>query len=212
MSIITKSLPLPISEEEIRLFIEVRFPIAGKSLPSDHGYGLCSAISHQIPGFHQEPLISLITASGFPDCKGLITLTPQSCLRVRLPVTKIPLIYPLAGKQLTIGHHKIQVRIPEIYPLKPASSLQARLVVIKGYMEPEEFEIAAKRQLEELGISGELTVLSRKTIKIKRFTVVGFTTKVTSLNPEDALKLQVLGLGGKRRMGCGVFVGTGEEP
>ncbi|NJN00113.1 MAG: type I-MYXAN CRISPR-associated protein Cas6/Cmx6, partial [Phormidesmis sp. RL_2_1] len=44
-----------------------------------------------------------------------------------------------------------------------------------------------------------------KAIKIKSYSVVGFSLIVTDLNAEDSIKLQINGIGGKHRMGCGIF-------
>jgi len=48
----------------------------------------------------------------------------------------------------------------------------------QGYEQPETFLAAAQRQLEKLGIQGTVRIPTntdgRRTIKIKRFTVVGF--------------------------------------
>lgn len=200
-------------EGELEQFVELSFPAQGKSLPADHNYGAYSTLSRLIPGLHRDSSVSLLTAPGFPNYQGEISLTKQSCFKIRVPVAKIPLIYPLAGKRVSIGKHEIQLGIPTISMLRPATTLRARIVIIKGYMEPELFLQAAQRQLDQLGILGRLSIPldhkglpSRKTIKIKRYTVVGFTTEVADLSTEDSLKLQVYGLGGKRRMGCGVFV------
>ncbi|NEP03093.1 MAG: type I-MYXAN CRISPR-associated protein Cas6/Cmx6 [Symploca sp. SIO2E9] len=193
--------------------IEFSFPVLGKSLPADHNYGLYAALVHHVPELHQQNPLSILTIPGFPDREGKINLTQYSCFKIRVPVTKIPLVYQLAGKRITIGKHEIQIGIPEISILKPAQQLKSRIVIIKGYTEPDSFLKAAQRQLESLEISGNLSIPlnwqgqpSRKTIKVKRYTIVGFTTKVSELNPEDSLKLQTYGLGGKRRMGCGIFV------
>ncbi len=90
--------------------------------------------------------------------------------------------------------------------------MRSRIVTIKGFQEPEPFLEAAKRQLEPLGISGTIAIplntegeLDRKAIKIKQYSVVGFGLEVSGLSDEDSIKLQTHGLGGKRRMGCGVF-------
>lgn len=204
-------------EGESDLFVELRLPVYGKSLPADHGYGAYSTFSHLIPALHQEHDVSLLTVPGFPDYKGEITITKQSCFKIRVPVSKIPLVYPLAGKRVSIGKHEIQLGIPEISVLRPALVLRSRIVVIKGYTEPEEFQKAAQRQLEQIGIIGQVTIPldykrlpSRKTIKIKQHSIIGFTAEVANLSPEDSVKLQVYGLGGKRRMGCGIFVPISE--
>lgn len=149
---------------------------------------------------------------GIPDKQGKIYLTDKSRLRIRLPGDKVPLVYSLAGKQLTIGTHPIRLGIPQIFILQPAEKVRSRLVTIKGFQEPEPFLEAVKRQLEALEISRTIAIplnaeaeLDRKAIKIKQYSVVGFGLEVSGLSDEDSIKLQTHGLGGKRRMGCGVF-------
>jgi hypothetical protein len=72
--------------------------------------------------------------------------------------------------------------------------LRSHLVIITGYQEPESFLEAAQRQLEQLGIQGNLRILTnadgtpkRKTIKVKQSTKVGFGLDVTRLSDEDSL-------------------------
>lgn len=193
--------------------IELSFPVRGKCLPADHNYGLYAALVHHVPELHQQTPLSILTVSGFPNKQGEISLTQYSCFKIRVPVPKIPLVYQLAGKRISIGKHEIQIGIPEASVIRPATHLRSRIVTIKGYTEPNSFLSAAQRQLAQLGISGHLSIPlnwegqpSRKTIKIKRYTILGFTTEVSDLSPEDSLTLQTYGLGGKRRMGCGVFM------
>ena len=81
------------------------------------------------------------------------------------------------------------------------------------------------RQLAALGIPGRLEVphfhlgprqgeARRHVVRIKDSAVICFPLVVRGLNPEDSLKLQEAGLGGRRRMGCGIFISAdkGEEP
>jgi CRISPR-associated endonuclease/helicase Cas3 len=197
------------------LMLDLCLPVRGSSLPADQGYGLLSALARQVPSIHQNPSIGILTVAGIGDKQGKILLTPQSQVRIRLPIEALSGIYKLAGKRLRVGSHEVQLGIPEIFTLKPSSSLKARIVTIKGYLEVEEFEQAAQRQLKQLGISGEVAVLRdqegmplRKTLKIKRHTIVGFSTVVRELGDEDSIRLQQVGLGGRRRMGCGFFLPT----
>lgn len=193
-------------------YVELSFGITGETLPADHGYGLYSAISHICPELHQQKGISLQTITGIPDKQGKIYLTDKSRLRIRLPGDKVPLVYRLAGQQLTIGIHRIKILIPQIFSLQPAERLRSRIVTIKKFLEPEGFLEAAKRQLNILGIRGTALIPTnmagepdRKTIKIKQYSVVGFGLEVTDLGEEDSINLQIHGLGGKHHMGCGVF-------
>jgi len=194
------------------LYVELSFSVIGTSLPADHGYGLYSAIAHLAPQVHEQEGLSIQTISGRPDRQGKIFLTDRSHLRIRMPYECMPMIYHLAGKQLSIGSHSIRLGIPQIFMLRPAERLRARIVTIKNHLEPESFLVAAKLQLSALGISGEAIVpldadgkFDRKTIKIKTYSVVGFGLEVSGLSEEDSIKLQIAGLGGKHRMGCGVF-------
>ncbi|MBW4558281.1 MAG: type I-MYXAN CRISPR-associated protein Cas6/Cmx6 [Trichormus sp. ATA11-4-KO1] len=205
-------------EQQIKEFnlpdVEMSFGISGQTLPADHGYGLYSAIANICPALHEQEWLSIQTISGKPDRQGKIVLSKQSRLKIRLPYEpdKISLVLPLAGKRLIIGIHEIQLGIPQIFPLRSTDKLRSRIVTIKKFQEPEPFLEAAKRQLDVLGIQGNISIplneegeLSRKAIKIKTYSVVGFSVNVTGLNDEDSIKLQTFGLGGKHRMGCGIF-------
>ncbi len=196
------------------VFVDLSFEIIGETLPADHGYGLYSAIAHLIPTAHEQDGMSIMTISGEPDQQGKIYLSKNSRLKVRLPydADKIAQILPLAGQVLKIGTHSIQLGIPQIFPLRPFDKLRSRLVIIKKFQEPESFLAAAQRQMEALGIRGQAFVPLdetgqpiRKAIKIKTYSVVGFSIVVTDLSDEDSLRLQAYGLGGKHRMGCGIF-------
>lgn len=196
-----------------QLHVELSFNVIGQSLPADHGYGLYSAIAHLAPQVHEQDGVSILTIAGIPDRQGKIFLTERSHLRIRMPYECMPMVYHLAGKQLTIGSHSIRLGIPQIFMLRPAEHLRARIVTIKNHQEPKSFLEAAKLQLGALGIVGEAIVPldvegkpARKTIKIKTYSVVGFGLEVSGLSEEDSIKLQISGLGGKHRMGCGVFV------
>ena len=75
----------------------------------------------------------------------------------------------------------------------------------------QEFLAAAKRQLAQLGISGQAYLCTRRTLRVRDQQIVGFEMGVTQLTAEESLTLQEQGLGGRRKMGCGVFVPWGER-
>lgn len=194
-------------------FVELCFPVRGKYLPADHGYALFAACVHLNPEIRQQETLSILTIPGYPDKQGKILLTEQSHLRIRTPISQIPLVYSLSGKSICLGVHEIAIGIPKIFMLQPADTLKSRIAVIKGHQEPESFLAAAQRQLDELEISAQISIprdkkgdYYRKTIKVKRYTVVGFSMQVSGLSEEDSLKLQQWGIGGKRHLGCGYFL------
>ncbi len=123
------------------------------------------------------------------------------------------MVYPLANQQLAIGKHQIRLGIPEITFLTPYKELYSRITVIKGYQDVTTFLQAAQRQLDKLGIDGRPRVavrqdgsFKRKTIKIGRYMITGFGLEIENLSEGDSIKLQTYGLGGKQKMGCGIFL------
>ncbi len=115
---------------------------------------------------------------------------------------------------------------PQTVAMKPTARLYSRLVVIKGFLEPQAFLEAAQRQLEELDVKGKPSLVYqpnvaaanadkntgsrspflRRTIKIRDKEVVGFALRVEELTAEESIRLQEKGLGGRRRFGCGIFI------
>ena len=205
-------------EEDVALdinpYIELVFPVMGQNLPIDHGYQLYSALKYRLKQLKDWNDISIKTISGKLDrnIRHEINLTDRSQLLIRLTAEKVPFVYSFSGKSLTIGKHKIRLGIPEMNFIQAKSKLRSHIVVIRGYEEPKTFLEAAQKQLDELNIKGDVNLIAskvgtpkRKTIKVKQ-TLVGFGVEISNLNQADSIVLQEKGLGGKQKMGCGVFV------
>ncbi len=188
-------------------YIDLSFRLLGAKLPVDHGYALYSAISRLIPEVHDAKEIGIHPVRGLYSGNGELGLTARSRLVVRLPDDKISVYIKLAGEALDVEGRRLRVGVPEAMSLRPVAALYARMATIKGSMEPGVFLEAAGRQLSEAGIVANLQVCERRTLRVKDKQVVGFEVMATGLSAEDSLKLQETGLGGRRRMGCGVFVG-----
>jgi CRISPR-associated protein Cas6 len=197
--------------EEATILI-VEFPIRGERLPADHGYTLYGAISRVLPELHESGWLGIELISGIPWDKGLIVLpTKGAKLRLRLPSEKFGAVLPLAGKRFDIEGFQIRVGIPLARPLLSATSLYARIVTIRPHTEPAEFLAAANRQLEANNIKATLKFprpengRSRRIVTIRGKKVVGFSLVAHGLSDTDSIKLQAIGLGGRRAMGCGIF-------
>jgi CRISPR-associated protein Cas6 len=62
-----------------------------------------------------------------------------------------------------------------------------------------------RRQMEALGISGRMDLCERRTFRVHHKNVVGYSMTISELTAEESVALQENGLGGRRRMGCGMF-------
>jgi CRISPR-associated endonuclease/helicase Cas3 len=186
-------------------YVELQFPFTGATLPSDHGYGLYGAISRVIPEAHGADWLAVETIPGVARGDGVTQLDPQARLKIRISQDRELLMLKLAGKRLEVDGHAIQLGAPQIYLLKSATTLYARIVTIKGFTEPEPFLKAVCRKLDELGVKGEPAVGPRRVVRVGDHTVVGFALAVHELSDESSIILQEQGLGGRRRFGCGIF-------
>ncbi len=188
------------------MMIDLWFPLVGRTLPSDHGYGLYGAICRVLPEMHGAEWWGLHTVRGTRSGAGVIVLPRQPRLGIRVAAGQIARVLPLAGRQLEIDGHRICLGAPTVQAPTPDAALSARVATIKGFTEPEPFKAAVERQLVEMGVIGAVVeVGSRKIVAIDDRKVVGFSLRVTGLTPEQSIKLQDQGIGGRRRMGCGLF-------
>jgi CRISPR-associated protein Cas6 len=46
----------------------------------------------------------------------------------------------------------------------------------------------------------------RRVVRVKGVRIVCYSLLVDGLNPDESLRLQEHGIGGRRRLGCGVFI------
>ena len=190
-------------------FVDLSFHISGaQPLWSDHGYSLYGAISRVLPQVHQPNEIGILPISGQSVGGRKMQLTKSSRLTLRVASTDIASWLGLAGKTLEIGGAKVQVGVPEIRGLIPATALRSRLVTTKNCQDQARFEAELNRQMKALGISDEVivTIVKRRTVRIRDKEVVGYEIIFEGLNEEESIAIQTTGLGGRRHMGCGIFV------
>jgi len=186
--------------------VDLAFRLMGTTVPVDHGYALYSAINRLVPDLHDAKDIGVHPIRGRYGGDGKLLLLPSSRLILRLSVDSIRPYLQLAGKTLDVDGHRLLVSVPETRALRPAATLYARLVTIKGFMEPDGFLEAAERRLHEMGATAELRLGERRTLRVKDKQVVGFEVAAIGLDAEDSVRLQETGIGGRRHMGCGTFV------
>jgi CRISPR-associated protein Cas6 len=192
--------------------IAVSFPVQGQRLPADHGYALYATITKRVQVLHSVAWLGIELISGVPWAPGIIALPVHSAsLRLRLPADKFAQVLPLTGARLDIDGYALRLGIPIARPLVAASSVYARIVTIKKFTESEPFLAAVQRQLSQLGITADVELprdgrtRSRRILAIHGRKVVGFSLAAHGLSDADSIKLQSVGIGGRRAMGCGIF-------
>jgi CRISPR-associated protein Cas6 len=187
--------------------VDLLYPVLGKNLPSDQGYAWFSAIAREVPEFHGHSHFGLETVAGYARGDGATVIPPGATLRLRLPAESVPLALKLAGRRFELGRFPVRLGVPHVVALRPHASVISRVVTIKGFLDAEPFKEAAQRQLSALGVSDSIEVGPRRVLRVGSHTVVGFGVAVHELSDEASITLQEAGIGGRRHMGAGVFVG-----
>lgn len=200
--------------------IDLAFVVVGRTIPLDHGYALFGALSRVVPALHGDRTIGVHPIRGHQTAPGVLSLTEASRLRLRLPSEQVASYLAIAGTELDLDGHRFRVGIPRAESLVPAARLASRLVTFRNAVDAGRFEDDVRRELDTLGIAGEPTLVPspragfegqpiRRVLQIKGKRVIGYALRVNGLTADESLTLQEAGLGGRRRMGCGVFVPIG---
>lgn len=204
--------------EDPQSIVDLVFPVHGTQLPTDHGYALYGALCRQLPAVHAQGWLGVHPLRG-RAVAGSFFLGQRPSLVLRLPATQIPAVLPLAGQVLQIGDRTLHVRMPFVRPLTPSAVLESRLVSIRlttvpykadGSLDKDAMAAAFReelgRQLERLGVTAPIELGSHRQVTVGGRRVVGWAVRLTELSSAGSLRVQAFGLGGKRTMGCGVFV------
>ncbi len=191
--------------------VDLYFEVRGHEIPIDHGYLLYGAISRIIedpsePWLHESDSIGIHLIRGRYLGRGRLALTTSSRIGIRAPADQIHRLLPLTGKQLALGDMTIQVGPPQSRPLSPAPNLYAHLVTTRNGQDEARFDEEICRQLAALDVRGRPHRGPRHIFRVKEKRIVAHSLVVTELTAEESIRLQEVGLGGRRKLGCGVFL------
>lgn len=191
--------------------VDLYFNVMGKEIDVDHGYVLYSAVSRIAERsndrwLHSADDVGLIPLRGRYIGKGKLLLGKRARFGLRLPAERIPRVLPLAGKRLEINGDVLLVGTTSTSALLPAPVLYAHVVTTKNGEDEGRFDQEIQRQLEILEIKGKPVRGPRRIVTIKDKKVVGYSLLVSELTADESIRLQEQGLGGRRKMGCGVFL------
>jgi CRISPR-associated protein Cas6 len=188
--------------------LDVTFTLRGNDVPVDHGYALYAALS-RLPGagpwLHHSETLGIHPIRGHYAGDGMLKLTLESRLRLRLPAGDLPYVLPLAGKSIDVNGNRLRIGVPQTALLQPTVALYAHVVTTRNGQDEARFDAEIQHQLDTLGVQGKPTRGKRRVLRVRDKTVVGHSLLVSELTAEESVRLQEAGLGGRRKMGCGLF-------
>ena len=196
--------------------VDAVFAISCRCLPVDHAYALSQAVQSALPWFADEPDAGLHAIHGAASASGwlrpeapheLLQLSHRAKLALRLPRERLLDAAALTGRTLEVAGWPIRVETFSAKPLSRITTLFARTVTFAGAEEETEFLAAATAELGVLGIRVSTMLCGRVTlIATPARAYRARSLMLAGLQPEQSLELQRRGLGGERKIGCGLFI------
>lgn len=196
--------------------IDVVFDMQCRCLPVDHAYALSQAIHQVLPWFQDEAQAGLHLIHGAESGNGwyrpdsqesLLYLSRRTKLVLRLPRHRFEAAQMLAGKNLDIAGYSLTLSKASEKPLRQMPVLFARHVLTKPALDEEIFLEQAVGQLQTLNIQCRKALCGKShRLKWQEGEIFTRSLMIAELTPQESIRLQEVGLGEGRKMGCGLFV------
>lgn len=184
--------------------VDLSFELGGDILPADYPQHLEAALVEALPWASAEPFFGVhpvrapLTESGY-------VLSRRARLTVRVPPAREAAVAALAGREFAVGGRRLAIGRGIARPVTPFPTLRAQMVVNALADEPA-FMDDVGMQLEVLAVRGEAICGKPARLATAGGTLNGFALVLHGLSAGDSLRLQAIGLGPARRLGCGLFV------
>lgn len=182
--------------------IDLAFALEGTTVPHEHRRALADALLLALPWLGEEPDAGVhrlnVVRAGGPAA----LLSPRTRLTLRLPRARGEQARALAGSELRVAGHCLRPARPQARELLPYGTLYAHLVAAQESDEAAFLE-RMRAELLELGIAAQPVCGRWQSAEAG---LAGCSLMLSGLDPAQSLRLLQQGLGGHRRLGCGVFV------
>ena len=211
-----KSLPYQIPDD----IIDLSFGIRCKALPLDHAWSLAQAIHSHLPwlisektaGIHQIHVAESNNGWMRPEDNeegALLYPSRRTKMTLRIPINKLEeTTQSLEGKELIIDNHPLLLSKAKKKELTNDSVIFSRYVVSTTDEDENQFLGRIAKEIKLISNFEVKKMLCGKTHSIKTPTENIFTRHlmIADLDSDSSIKIQQLGLGNSKELGCGLFL------
>lgn len=191
---------------------DIQFDLQGSVLPKDNGYLLYQQLVRLLPWLETEKLVGIHAIHGAATGegelvrdKGDLILNRRTKLVIRLPKTRVADIATLSGQTISVAGHSLQIGASKLRPITLHIPLYAHCVTT-GSDDETVFAAEIIRLLDDMHIDCRFICGRRQSIMTAAGAVPGYSLMLHGMGIEHAIKIQETGLGGHRRIGCGIFI------
>jgi CRISPR-associated protein Cas6 len=192
-------------ESSVDALIDVAFALDGTHLPRDHGLLLAHALTEHLPWLAAETLAGIHPVKVVPGYGVRGLLSQRARLRLRVPRAREAALATLEGRTLSVGGCTLHLGESRSRELLPHGTLFAPIVSAES---PDEasFMQALAGTLRQLELDAHSVCGRRQQFAVVGGRVTGFSLMLHGLSAADSLRVQCVGIGPHRLLGCGIFV------
>jgi CRISPR-associated protein Cas6 len=194
--------------------VDLVFDINCTCLPLDHAYALSEAIIQALAWFENEADAGLHLIHGAESGNGwyrpadsILYLSRRTKLTLRVPEHRIADAQVLTGMTLDIGGYSLTIGAVKQKPLIQMPVLFARHIIANPEQDEDAFIESVVAQLEDMGIKCRKALCGKTNIvKLAETELFTRSLMIADMEANDSIRLQQLGIGEGRKMGCGLFI------
>ncbi|NNG11758.1 MAG: type I-MYXAN CRISPR-associated protein Cas6/Cmx6 [Halobacteria archaeon] len=197
--------------------VDLAFAIKCPVLPIDHAHVLSVALQAALPWLKEEKYAGIHLIHGAASGNGwyrpddtadqLLQLSRRARLRLRVPKERLDDARELTGRSLDLDGYVLEVGKADLHLFTALPTLFSRYVMTRVEVDEEDFLQQAVRELEVLGIACRKMLCGiTHTLNFPDGPVFTRSLMVADLEPEASVRLQQVGLGQGRKIGCGLFI------
>lgn len=184
--------------------IDLVFALQGSSLLPDYALPLWQSLRLMLPWLNDEAGAGIHPIGGTSAGAGILYLSHRARLTLRLPQHRVAAAHALCGLRLDLGGG-IKIGESRQRALLPTQAQYSSCVAF-ACSDEEEFLALCTKRLDEMDISCSLVCGKAKAKAGEKGEIRGFSLMLHGLSLDDSLRIQQLGLGDARKLGCGIFV------
>ena len=197
--------------------MDLLFSIVCRQLPVDHAQSLCEALYRALPwlkdderiGIHQIQVAASQNGWKRPVAGGdqMLCLSRRTKLTLRIPKDRLQDARRLTGCTLDVAGNVMKVGNSKNKPLSQLGTLFARHVVCEKQEDEMRFLQRTAAYLSRMDIPMKKALCGiEHQIHTSEGPLYARSLLLASLLPEDSIRLQSIGLGPHRHLGCGIFI------
>jgi CRISPR-associated protein Cas6 len=192
----------PVDESAVT---DIQFELQGTRLPVDHGFLLFQALAGVLDWLATEERVGIQPIHGAETGTGELILNRRAKLVMRTPIERLEALQALTGQTIDVGGHALHVGESKLRPLPKHTPLFAHCVVT-GSDDETVFTTDIIRILDEMNITCRFVCGRKQTVNTAEGPVSGYSLMLHGLPIEHSILVQQRGIGGHRRLGCGIFI------